>query len=473
MRHTKSAGLYRRKTQVRTPPRPGQGAASLLAQSADAGATADSSKWGHQPRVTHTQLLQGKIKHIRERSNSVKRKGSSQESAPPKTARIEADECPHLKVIDQNKEIFKKVLEKLADYSGNEPIICDSIRDLTVGFNGLNEIIAVLLAERLFPGHSPDLVVIEDRPSKSQESAAQHSEFTFPSAQNKVNSRKPLNQPPLGETGTWATAVRNGSRKQNKVSTMESQWFESENESRPAKKQPTKEEVFVKAVRDAERSILFFNLDLGQQPSMNTATISSKVTFSLVSMLDRKENRNSPSQESKDFVDDILSQVVRMEFFGSKTSPCKNPADKASNGKFYTVPVKFMFKDRKAAQTAADILRDFMGISSTTPYHKNLRAAMNRTINKAKVENPGYQAKTNLDLNGKTLKCFIRPDVKPPGSWSPYGENIPLSFADMDPSNGFVRNNVSQNPTFSSPAGQRQKTRAMDNRTPPPSGHRR
>jgi len=96
-----------------------------------------------------------------------------------------------------------------------------------------------------------------------------------------------------------------------------------------------------------------------------------------------------------------------------------------------------------------------------------LRAAMNRTINKAKVENPGYQAKTNLDLNGKTLKCFIRPDVKPPGSWAPYGESIPLSFADMDPSGGFVRNAVSQNPTFSSPAGQRQKTRAVDNRTPP------
>jgi hypothetical protein len=83
---------------------------------------------------------------------------------------------------------------------------------------------------------------------------------------------------------------------------------------------------------------------------MNTATISSKVTFSLVSTLDRKEKRPSPSQESKDFVGDILSQVVRMEFFGSKTSPCKNPADKTLNGKFYTVPVKFMFKDRKTAK---------------------------------------------------------------------------------------------------------------------------
>ena len=44
-----------------------------------------------------------------------------------------------------------------------------------------------------------------------------------------------------------------------------------------------------------------------------------------------------------------------------------------------------MFKDRKAAQTAADMLREYMGINSTTPYHKSLRADMNKVINKAKV----------------------------------------------------------------------------------------
>jgi hypothetical protein len=37
----------------------------------------------------------------------------------------------------------------------------------------------------------------------------------------------------------------------------------------------------------------------------------------------------------------------------------------------------------------------------------------------------------------------------------------------MDPSSSYVRDKVSQNPTFSSPSGQRQKTRAVDNRTPP------
>jgi cell envelope opacity-associated protein A len=82
-------------TSGKDPPPPSvQGAASLLAQSADARETADPSSKGHQPRVTHTQVLQGRIKHIRERSSSIKRKGSDHNSVPQKTARIEAEECP-------------------------------------------------------------------------------------------------------------------------------------------------------------------------------------------------------------------------------------------------------------------------------------------------------------------------------------------------------------------------------------------
>jgi hypothetical protein len=38
--------------------------------------------------------------------------------------------------------------------------------------------------------------------------------------------------------------------------------------------------------------ILVFNLDLGQQPSMNTATISSKVTLCLVNTLDKKREKS-------------------------------------------------------------------------------------------------------------------------------------------------------------------------------------
>ncbi len=171
-------------------------------------------------------------------------------------------------------------------------MLCDSIRDITVGFNGINEILGVLLAERLFPGSSPDPVVIDNPPNNSQgESDTTSSEFLFPPTQNKVNPRKPLNQPPLGETGAWATAVKHGSERQVHAGTKQSQWLqETESDSRTGKKQLTKDEIFVKAVKDAEQSILVFNLDLGQQPSMNTATISSKVTLCLVNTLDKKEN---------------------------------------------------------------------------------------------------------------------------------------------------------------------------------------
>jgi hypothetical protein len=74
-----------------------------------------------------------------------------------------------------------------------------------------------------------------------------------------------------------------------------------------------------------------------------------------------------------------------------------------------------------------------MGIHSTTPYHKSLRAAINQAIAKAKEGNPGHHANVNVDMNGKSLKCFIRPDTKPPGSWTPLGKNIPIPVAALDP----------------------------------------
>ncbi len=93
----------------------------------------------------------------------------------------------------------------------------------------------------------------------------------------------------------------------------------------------------------------------------------------------------------------------------------------------------FFASDRRTAQTAADLLRTHMGIHSTTPYHKSLRAAINQAIAKAKEGNPGHHAKVNVDMNGKSLKCFIRPDTKPPGSWTPLGKNIPIPEAALDP----------------------------------------
>jgi len=170
------------------------------------------------------------------------------------------------------------------------------------------------------------------------------------------------------------------------------------------------------------------------------------------------------SQDAREFVDDLLSQVTKMEFFGTKTAPCKYPGDSNLNSKFYTIPVKLMFRDRKAAQTASELLREHMGINSTTPYHKSLRAAMNMAIAKTKEANPGHHAKVNLDLNGKTLKCFIRTDTKPPGKWIPAGKNIPLPQESMDPSTKDISNIALPTSPFETSPWWRRKQPAVDSR---------
>jgi hypothetical protein len=174
---------------------------------------------------------------------------------------------------------------------------------------------------------------------------------------------------------------------------------------------------------------------MGQTPIMNPATISTKVTVSLLNLAALKGGmeKGSHTQESRDLVDDIMSQVVRMEFFGTKTGPCKFPGNSKLNSTFYTVPVKFVFKDRRTAQTSAEFLCNYLDLNSSTPYHKSLKAAMTQAINRAKAANPSHHAKVNLDLNGKSLKCLIRTEGNPPGSWSPWGKNIPLPVEALDP----------------------------------------
>jgi len=315
-----------------------------------------------------------------------------------------------------------------------------------MGLIATNEVLNSLLAERLVGGKSSDspfLSCNEDDHSDVEEIRTE-TRFVFPPA---AQSRAPLKQTPLGGDGSWAAAVGKHAKRhtqkirkeQEQAGNNNSTGDSAENHWRSRNSGPgtgnNSENPFSKAVKEAERSILVFNLNLGQAPTMNPSTISSKVTVSMLDLMAVKEGKShgQHSQDAREFVDDLLSQVTKMEFFGSKTAPCKYPGNSNMNGKFYTIPVKLMFRDRKAAQTASELLREHMGINSTTPYHKSLRAAMNMAIAKTKEANPGHHAKVNLDLNGKTLKCFIRTDTKPPGKWSPTGKNIPLPPESMDP----------------------------------------
>jgi hypothetical protein len=380
------------------------------------------------PGLSFSSAIQGKFS--RNRSNSVKRKNSAEDLSNPKSARISTD-CPHLKVIDENKGMLKRTLDSIADYKGNDPILADGIRNLSICMNNINEILGVVMAERLIPGSSPEIQVYEEVSGGSQ-SQTQASQFPFSVAAG--NNRKPLKQKPLGDTETWSTAVSRGTKRsqQVKVNNLPPP-IDTGEPSTPANH--NKENPFVKAVKEAERSLLIFNLDMGQSPIMNPSTISKKVTLSLLDLAGKKMGleKGHHTQDSRDLVDDITSQVLRMEFFGSKTSPCKVPGNSSLNATFYTVPVKCVFKDRRTAQTAAELLRKHLDLNSITPYHKSLKAAMTQAINRAKTANPGHHAKVNLDLNGRTLKCLIRTEGNPPGSWTPWGSSILLPSAALDP----------------------------------------
>ena len=129
------------------------------------------------PGLCFASAIQGKLP--RDRSNSIKRKNSSEDLSNPKSARLTMD-CPHLKVIDENKSVFKKVLDSLSDYSGKDQVICDAIRDLSIGMNGINDILGVLMAERLIPGESPEIIELSSQDGPRRRSSRSHQVKTNP-----------------------------------------------------------------------------------------------------------------------------------------------------------------------------------------------------------------------------------------------------------------------------------------------------
>jgi hypothetical protein len=257
----------------------------------------------------------------------VKRKNSAEDNNSSKAAKVDM-ECPHLKVIDENKAMLSRTIDSIADYKGNDPILAEGIRNLSICMNNINEILGVVMAERLVPGSSPEVQICTEVSGENQ-----NTKFQFHSAPEL--NRKPLKQKPLGDSESWATAVSRNSKR-----TQQSQGHPANHPGKSdqvAIGNPSKEDPFIKAVKEAERSLLVFNLDMGQSPIMNPSTISTKVTLSLLDLAAAKAGlgKGEHTPDSRELIDDIISQVVRMEFFGSKTSHCRFPGDSALDGSFW------------------------------------------------------------------------------------------------------------------------------------------
>ena len=178
--------------------------------------------------------------------------------------------------------------------------------------------------------------------------------------------------------------------------------------------------MFIKAVKEAEKSVLVFNLDLGRVPIMNSGTMSRKVTESISAKAATAEGSETgrPSEDTIAVLEDTLSVMKGLEFFGKVTKPFQNKqkADDPLNGKYHTLPVKMVFKDKDAKARAETVLRNTCKVQCTTPYPPRLRKVIKDTVDKYRGEFPDsfIQAKVDLDR----LQLRLSRKCKADGKWT-------------------------------------------------------
>jgi hypothetical protein len=223
---------------------------------------------------------------------------------------------------------------------------------------------------------------------------------------------------------------------------------------------------FREAVRDAERSTLIFNLDMGKVPIMNVESMSRKATLALTSMAAKVEECSTsiPSEDSVAIIDDVLSLSSGIKFFGATTKSYRKTGDKNS-GSFCTVPVKYEFQDKDTRIRAEKVLRATCGVNCTTPYPPILRECIRRTVDMVKKDHPEGFVKVTVDLNNHCLRV-ARKANKDSKAWIHAKESIPIPPEALDIRSKKVPETLNLSATLYSPKKVRSRSEEnsdMDN----------
>jgi hypothetical protein len=194
-------------------------------------------------------------------------------------------------------------------------------------------------------------------------------------------------------------------------------------------------ERFKEQVREAEKSTLIFNLNLGSVPIMNTNTMSTRATMALSELAAKAEKKTGkiPSEDTQAALEDVLSVATGIHFFGRKTKSFQSSKDPQS-GLFCTIPVKYDFKDKDDRIEAESVLRDKCKISCATPYPAILRESIRQVWDAVKVDYPDNFIRVKVDTNDMKLKVSRRPLVEKSGKkiWFDVGTTpIPLEALDV------------------------------------------
>ncbi len=178
-----------------------------------------------------------------------------------------------------------------------------------------------------------------------------------------------------------------------------------------------KKKKFVQAIKDAEKSVLVFNLDLGKVPIMNKGTLSANVTRDITAKaaaVDEQPN-GRPLEDTVAILEDTLSMMKGMDFFGKVSKPNKGrQADGSDSGKYHTMPVSMVFKDKDSRNRADQVLRKHCKLVCSTPYPQKLRQHIRKVLDTHKAEDKECFVQVRVDADNLQLKISKKKD----GVWT-------------------------------------------------------
>jgi len=194
--------------------------------------------------------------------------------------------------------------------------------------------------------------------------------------------------------------------------------------------QDPRKKRFLQAVKEAEKSTLVFNLDMGTVAVMNPNTMNRKFSMALKAKAAEQDgNANGePKADTVTQLDDTLSMVKNMDFFGKTTKQAKGK-------EFFTIPVKLAYKDKDTRIAAEQNLRKLCKVSCTVPYHSTLRDVMRKTMTECKAKYKDSYIQTRLDTDNMTLKVSYRNN----GIWYNDVETVELPDSVYDLTNKVTR----------------------------------
>jgi hypothetical protein len=256
--------------------------------------------------------------------------------------------------------------------------------------------------------------------------------------QQKLINSKQVTQPPPALVDT-AGSQKRPRHEYNDTNMVD---LRSVSQTRTSRAPPPRIEVnpevkkFKDTVREAEKSTLVFNLNLGRSPVINHDTISTRVTKALTDKAASIDGVGPlPKEDTVAALDDVLSIVKGMKFYGRATKSYINSKDSLS-GSYCTIPVRYDFTDKESRLYAETVLRDRCKVQCSTPYPLILREAIKQLVDETKARYRSDYVKVNVDTSSMTLIVYKRP-MLPPGDkskkvWSTVGAPIPIPDACLD-----------------------------------------